>query len=614
MNNAEIKQFFRNTPVSVQQNGALREPQIQGYLATQQHFQQSREPGYIQLPVGCGKTGLMGLTPFGIANGRVLIVTPNLTIRDNIQRELDISNPNCFYRKRGVLVPKAGPFLSELKTGANIHDCDAAHIVVGNIQQFTGHKNRWFSCFPEDYFDMILVDEGHHNVADTWRKMFEYFRSAKVVSYTATPMRSDGKTVQGALLYKFGYKDSMMNGFISQIDALFVEPIELTFTVNGQEVTHNLDEVMQLREHDWFSRGVALSEECNRSIVDASIRQLIHVRKYGSPRQLIAVACSIRHAAQIKSLYQERGYKVEVLHSQLHPKKREQVERLLREGLIDGVVQVNILGEGYDLPTLAIAAVFRPYRSLSPYVQFVGRILRLALPDRPYTKANHVYLVSHAGLNDDRFWSDFTNFDDDDQEFFREYLQDHVQSESDGHRRLTLRPFMHVINEVVEHYRQQGYLKEVDDVMVDDILVTIRERGFDPIELGLTKEMIVRRLMMGQGDIKTPAYSSIVQPQRRREALKVRANQESQSIADTVLNRFRLPHRGREFLKHFHGSGAHNTEVLIRLANSRQNKVMGIESGDRASADVSQFEAAIQASPDIVDDLSSLLREKLKNA
>ena len=612
MNNDAIKRFFRDTPIRVQRNGSLREPQIQGYLATQQHFQQSLEPGYIQLPVGCGKTGLMGITPFGIANGRILILAPNLTIRDNIQRELDIGNPNCFYKRRGVFEPTTGPYLSELKTGANIHDCDAAHIVVANIQQFVGPKNRWFSSLPRDYFDMILVDEGHHNVADTWRRMFEYFGGAKVVSYTATPTRSDGQSVRGKLLYRFGYKDSMMHGFISQIDALFVEPSELTFTVKGQVSVLKLDEVIKLRENDWFSRGVALSEECNKNIVDASILQLHNVRKYGRPRQLIAVACSIRHAGQIQSLYQERRCRVEVLHSDLHSKEQELVESRLREGLIDGVVQVGMLGEGYDLPTLAVAAVFRPYRSLSPYVQFIGRILRLALPDLPYSKANHVFLVSHLGLNDDRFWSDFTNFDNDDQEFFREYLQDHIRSESDGHVRLTLRPFMRVLNETVEHYRQRGYLGEVDDVVVEDILMTIREKGFDPSELGLTKEMIMRRMMMGHDDIKTPAYTSIVQPQRRREALKKRVHQESRSIADTVLNRFNLPHRGRQLLKYF--SGTHNTDVLIRLASSRQNKVMGIESGERQSASVSQFEAAIQASPDIVDALSTLLREKLKDA
>ncbi len=124
MNNSEIASFFRETSVSIYGNSALRDPQREGYDAIQRYFQDSDKPCYVQLPVGCGKTGLVGLTPFGLASGRVLIVAPNLTIRMNIIRELDVSNMNCFYRKRGVFLPTKGPYVTELKTGANLHDCD----------------------------------------------------------------------------------------------------------------------------------------------------------------------------------------------------------------------------------------------------------------------------------------------------------------------------------------------------------------------------------------------------------------------------------------------------------------------------------------------------------
>jgi superfamily II DNA or RNA helicase len=614
MENSEIARFFSETKASIWQNASLREPQIDGYFAIRAHFAESSAPGYVQLPVGCGKTGLMGLTPFGIARGRVLIIAPNLTIRENIRRELNVSDPNCFYSKRGVFIPKNGPYLSELKTGANIHDCDAAHIVVGNIQQFSGGRNKWYEALPNDYFDMILVDEGHHNVADTWTRLFEYFAGAKVVSFTATPMRSDGQVVAGERVYKFGYARSMIMGFIAQIDALFVKPTELTFTVEGETKTLGIAEIMQMRDKDWFSRGVATSEECNRSIVNASVQQLYQVRSLGSPRQLIAVACSIRHATQVAALYQENGLRVEVLHSQLKDEERSRIEASLRSGLTDVVVQVNILGEGYDLPTLSVAAVFRPYRSLSPYVQFVGRILRLAQPDVPYSPANHVYLVSHVGLNDERWWSDFTDFDKEDQEFFSEYLQGEleVDGEGEGAPRLTLRPFMRVLNEIVESYHLKGYLTKIDEIMIGDIFATIREKGFEPAEFGLTEEIVRRRLTAAQVEGQIAAFNPVIQPQERREALKGRLQQESRSIADTVLNRLGLQHRGRDLLSCF--SGNHNSEILIRLASSEQNAVMKLEPGQRQSADIGQLESAINASPDIADKLSSFVRGKLKDA
>jgi superfamily II DNA or RNA helicase len=613
MDSREIGELFQETKANIWENQSLREPQIHGYFAIRDHFKRSDKPCYVQLPVGCGKTGLMGLTPFGIANGRILIIAPNLVIRENIRRELNVSDPNCFYAKRGVFTPKNGPFLSELKTGANIHDCDAAHIIVGNIQQFKGAKNKWYEALPTDYFDMILVDEGHHNVADTWMRLFEYFAKAKVVSFTATPMRSDGQVVSGERVYRFGYARSMVMGFISQIDAIYVKPTALTFTVEGETKTLAIDEIMEMRDKDWFSRGVAMSEECNRSIANASVQQLYHVRSLGSPRQLIAVACSIRHATQVAALYKEHGLRVEVLHSNLVGDERDRIEAGLRSGLVDVVVHVNILGEGYDLPTLSVAAVFRPYRSLSPYVQFVGRILRLAQPDTPYSPANHVYLVSHVGLNDERWWNDFTNFDKDDQEFFSEYLQGEleVDGEGDGSPRLTLRPFMRVLYEVVENYQRKGYLKKIDEVMVGDLFKAIREKGFEPTEFGLTEDIMRRRLAAAQAGTEVAVFNPIIQPQAKREALKGRLQQEARSIADTVINRLGLQHRGRDLLRCFNGD--HNSEILIRMASAEQNSVMGLESGQRQSADVQQLESAFGASPDIVDKLSSLVREKMRN-
>lgn len=71
MNNAEIADFFAHQKVKIVGNSALREPQRDGYYRIKDHFASSREPGYIQLPVGCGKTGLMGLSPFSVAEGRV---------------------------------------------------------------------------------------------------------------------------------------------------------------------------------------------------------------------------------------------------------------------------------------------------------------------------------------------------------------------------------------------------------------------------------------------------------------------------------------------------------------------------------------------------------------
>jgi DNA repair protein RadD len=598
-------------------NLALREPQVHGYHRIRDHFAHKQTPGYVQLPVGCGKTGLMGLTPFGgVSKGRVLIVVPNLTIRKTVLRELDVSDPNCFYNKRGVFRPTAGPYVSELKTGANIHDCDDAHMVVANIQQFAGPTNKWFEKLPVDYFQMILVDEGHHNVAETWRRLFDYFKEAVVVSFTATPMRSDGQQVSGERLYSFSYKQSMLMGFIAPIDAIYVKPEEITFTAQGDTRTLSLKQVLEMREEDWFSKGIALSETCNRNIANAAVDRLRELRKSGTPRQIIAVACSIRHAEQVCGLFREHGLRVEVLHSNLKQERRDEIEAGLRTGLTDVVVQVQMLGEGYDLPTLAVAAVFRPYRSLSPYIQFVGRILRLAVPETPSSPANRVCLVSHVGLNDERWWTDFQRFDEGDQLYFAEFLSETDEIiEGEGERRLSLRPFMKVLNETVETYIQKSFLREVDEVMVREFLDTIRSKGFEPSEFGLSEEVVRLRLeVAASAERELPASTPLIQPQRQKEAMKRRVYQDGRSIADTVVNRLDLKHGGRDLIGFFPGRGETNSSILISLASGFQNREMGLPSGQRDEASAEQFRAALDATADIADSLTSLVRERMEHA
>ena len=116
----------------------------------------------------------MATLPFGIAKGRVLIITPNLTILKGVAAALDITTPNCFWRARKVLKTyQAGPYRAILNgRNANIHDCICSHFVVTNIQQLASSADRWLPQFPDGFFDMILVDEGHHNVADSWRVSF----------------------------------------------------------------------------------------------------------------------------------------------------------------------------------------------------------------------------------------------------------------------------------------------------------------------------------------------------------------------------------------------------------------------------------------------------------
>jgi len=411
-------QVFHRFPANIAHNRLLREPQREGYEAVAAHFRESREPAVVQIPVGCGKTGLMAILPFGLARGRVLIVAPNVTIRETLFDAVDSASDNCFWRKmRAAPVTVEGPFAAKIDgADATLADCAESHFVVTNVQQVGTARSRWLGQFPDDFFDMILIDEGHHNAAASWRRLIERFPTAKTVSLTATPFRSDRKRVIGRRVYTYPFLRAMARGYIKSLHAMHVSPCELSFTFRDDSRECSLADVLELREEAWFSRGVALADQCNRHIVRASIERCEQLRRPKKTKhQIIAAACSVDHARQIAALYREAGYYAEELHSQQTAGEQDRVLGRLKNGRLDVIVQVQMLGEGFDHPPLSVAAIFRPFRSLSPYVQFVGRIMRVLRQGRPGDADNCGTVVSHVGLNTERHWREFRLLDDADQ-------------------------------------------------------------------------------------------------------------------------------------------------------------------------------------------------------
>lgn len=418
--------FHRHVP-NIEHNVTLRIPQREAYRITKQHFEHCGEAAVLQLPVGCGKTGVICMLPFGIARKRVLVVAPNLVIREGLYNALSLSSKSCFWRKFGIYpVQEDGPFTAILDGGsANVSDLSMSHFVVANVQQLIAGRCSWLDRLPDDFFDMLIIDEGHHNAAQSWLRVINKFHQAKVISLTATPFRGDKKRLVGKVIYRYPFSDAMSHGYIKRLRAISVTPTKLKFTQDTNQQEFDLEEILRLSEHSWFRNGVALSEECNREIVRSSIQQCLALREKTNDRhQVIAATCSVRHADQVAANYRDYGWATETIHSKMSAQHRRNVMAKLRGGRLDGIVQVQVLGEGFDHPPLSVAAVFRPFRSLSPYIQFVGRIMRA------YGQ-NLGIVVTHAGLNNHLRWSEFKLLDTGDQDLFHALTEPELLTEEE---------------------------------------------------------------------------------------------------------------------------------------------------------------------------------------
>lgn len=522
--------FIEHQP-HVADNSRLREPQREAYQATLAHFAVDRSPVLLQIPVGGGKTGLISTLPFGIANGRVLVVTPNVTIRESVYRAVNSASSGCFWSTTGVAKPSVtGPFAAILDgPSASMADCLQSHYVVANVQQVAHSGNRWLNQMDQAFFDMIILDEGHHNAANSWRRLLAHFPQAKVISLTATPFRSDGQEVLGKLIYRYSYKRAMLRGYIKTLKSIQVHPCEISFTFGDSNETASLEQILQLREEAWFSRGVALADQCNQHIVAASIQACDKLRKAtGFKHQIIAAACSVEHAERLAILYRQSGREALEIHSKQAKSTQRFVLQQLRSGKIDTIIQVQMLGEGFDHPALSVAAIFRPFRSLSPYVQFVGRVMRVIRQGQPAHPDNHGFVISHVGMNTERHWEQFRDLDGDDQELWAELIR--------GQNRATAE---RLFVDELDHLPDDEKSKRIEMLVDWDHIGNTAVSTYATLDTSFANDQQEDAL----GDIQV---NTVVGPQERRRQAHSRLKSEVESSVRCTLNRLKIHGLGKQ--------------------------------------------------------------------
>ncbi|GIP33502.1 DEAD/DEAH box helicase [Paenibacillus sp. J2TS4] len=404
--------YFLESIPNIESNDGLREPQIEAYKAVYDHLtvQNSREHAIVVLPTGVGKTGVMGLIPYGNSLGRVLIITPQLVIKDAVLDSLDPEHPKNFWMARNIFSKFNDlPAVIEYDSATSKWALDEANIVILNIHKLQERLDKALvKRVPSDYFDMIIIDEAHHSTAPTWEKTLEYFSSAKVIKLTGTPFRSDGEVIEGKYVYKYPLSKAMAKGYIKSLERVKYIPDALYLTIDRKDDTlYSVDQIrdMGLKEEDWISRSVAYSKDCSLKVVKESIDILERKRVTGIPHKIIAVACSIYHAEQIQAIYEESGMKVAVIHSKLPKDTLAAGLNAIENHKVEVVIHVAKLGEGYDHKYLSVAAIFRPFRSRLPYEQFIGRVLRSIDPDEVVNEEDNIAaVVHHQELGLEELW------------------------------------------------------------------------------------------------------------------------------------------------------------------------------------------------------------------
>lgn len=289
---------------------------------------------------------------------------------------------------------------------------EQSHFVYSNIQQV--HSDR-AGCLTKrvtpDFFDLIIIDEGHHAPADTWQKTLGYFAKAKRFSSLA-PFRGDKQEVPGKLIHETPLSEVMRDRYVKWLRKQTVNAHELYFTLAEQPgVRLSKDEVLALKDKEWLERSVALSPECSMDVIEQSIANLTELRKVSPkvPHKILAVGCSITHAVDLQAWYQSKNLTAAIVHSDMEQSDLDAAFRAIDNHECDVVISVNMLMEGYDHRYLTVLALFRPYRSINAFAQIVGRVLR-AIPVEEITAFevdNNAVVIYHEETGLDSMWSAF---------------------------------------------------------------------------------------------------------------------------------------------------------------------------------------------------------------
>lgn len=223
--------------------------------------------------------------------------------------------------------------------------------------------------------NIIILDEGHHAAAGTWRKLFDNYPRAFFVLLTATPERLDGKGLKE-------YANVMINGpSVSQLISDGYLSDYKAYAPPSQIDTAGLKKSM-----GDFQKS-ALGKRAIVTTGDA-------VKEYKSRacgKKAIAFCANIEHSKHVVNAFNSAGISAAHVDGTTDAKERDRKIKLFKEGKINVLSNVELFGEGFDVPSIEAVILLRPTQSLSLHLQQVGRALR------PADGKSHAIIIDHAG-------------------------------------------------------------------------------------------------------------------------------------------------------------------------------------------------------------------------
>ena len=239
--------------------------------------------------------------------------------------------------------------------------------------------------------DLLVVDEAHHSVSPSYEKLFEFAKASRIVGLTATPERLDGR------------------GLSAHFAHMVLGPQTAELIQSGALCRYRMWAPPGLRlEGIRIVGGDYAKRKLGKRIDKKSITgdAIEHYRRHGGGKRFIVFCASVEHSKHVAAQFGRAGITVVHIDADTPTATRLQAMADFRAGKIQGLSNVDLFGEGVDVPTAECVICLRPTLSLGLYLQQIGRVLRIVEGKEFAVILDHAGNVERHGLPDDlRHWS-----------------------------------------------------------------------------------------------------------------------------------------------------------------------------------------------------------------
>lgn len=349
----ENKLFFRREwpnpdGTADEEKRGLRPPQLGALHAIGSHWSLQTQTGTVVMPTGTGKTETMLAALAAYVRKPMLVVVPSDALRSQTARKFLTFGLLRFLK---VLQPDApnpvvGVVTKVPKTADALEIFERCNVVIGTMSSLGDSAAE--PLWPEivKRVGALVIDEAHHIGARRWSGFRDAFAGKPVLQFTATPFRRDGTLVDGQVIYSYPLRRAQADGYFKPIT---FEPVYEASPANA-----------------------------DRAIAEAAVARMRADLKEGFNHLMMARCVSIERAKAVHAIYETlaKDLKPMLVHSEM----TDAAARIedLKQGRSRIVVCVNMLGEGFDLPELKVAAIHDLHKSLAILLQFTGRFTRTA--------------------------------------------------------------------------------------------------------------------------------------------------------------------------------------------------------------------------------------------